>query len=151
MPTVDIGHRDPDKLRSIGPTIEVRIGFDFNFYSDTPPTVPSLSPARYTALLDTGASDSCIHSPLATHLGLPIVGRGEMSGANGKYPVDVYEAQILIPSLNGLVLSRTFPGVITPDDGLWFQALLGRDFLQDYLLTYNGKTGRVKLRSSRFR
>ena len=62
------------------------------------------------ALVDTGASESCIDSLLATELGLPVVDRRSVSGTHGAHPVNVHLAQVYVPTLDFTIFG-TFAGV----------------------------------------
>ena len=143
MPTADIGPGSPNSLRAVGPTANIAIGFDpnYRFSPGVPPNIPS---ATYPALVDTGASDSCIDSTLATALNLVVVDQQPISGVGGPQLVNVYAAQLVIPSLNW-VISGTFHGVHLTAGGQPHVALLGRSFLRHHTLVYDGRTGVVQL------
>lgn len=127
-----------------GPTVGVRIGFDETF--DPKKSVrPDLPDALYPALVDTGASESCIDTDLASVLRLPIVDRGDVSGVGGAIKVNIYAAQIIVPPLNLNIYGR-FAGVSLQAGGQRHQALLGRTFLQRTIMEYDGTTGSVILR-----
>lgn len=127
-----------------GPTLSVEIGFD-PWYVATPGNLrPSIPTARWPALVDTGASASCIDAALAQSLGLPLSGRDNVAGVGGISPVDRYLAQIYIPSLNWTIYG-TFSGAYLSAGGQPHQALIGRDFLKNFRMTYEGRTGEVIL------
>jgi hypothetical protein len=87
-------------LASHGPTLFVDIGFDPTFVSGTAVKNPPIAGIKgIHALVDTGASESCIDSLLASQLNLPIVDRRHVSGSAGPHEVNVYLAQVYIPSL----------------------------------------------------
>jgi predicted aspartyl protease len=130
----------PDLLSYYGPTIMVDIGFDPNYNETVPKPVPGITGIR--ALVDTGASESCIDSVLAQQLGLPIINRTEIAGAGGKHEINVHLAQIYLPALN-LTILGAFAGVHLSAGGQIHQALIGRTFLRHCTLTYEGKTGNV--------
>lgn len=127
-----------------GPTLEVEIGFDFQFRAETVNSRPDIPAARWSALVDTGASASCIDSALATELGLPLSGRYKVAGVGGISSVDRHLAQIYIPSLNHIIYG-VFSGVHLSAGGQPHQALIGRDFLKNFRMTYEGRTGEVIL------
>ncbi len=79
---LECGFDDPNALVHFGPTIRVKIGFDPEF-NPSLPKYPTFESEVYPALLDTGATTSCIVSELATYLNLPIVDRQTMSGVQG--------------------------------------------------------------------
>lgn len=148
MLEVECGFPQADHARAslvhIGPTISVRIGFDVNFRVQ-PQSRPDLPERTYPALIDTGATESCIDSELAALLELPIVDRAPMAGVDGSAQFNLHAAQITIPSLNFHIYGR-FAGVHLRAGGQSHQALLGRTFLQRFKMAYNGTTGSVVIR-----
>src|SRR5258706_7979829 len=90
-----------DMLVAIGPTLFVQIGFDPTF---DPLAIPIGSPNLPTnllhALVDSGATESCIDSTIATALNLPIIDRRSVSGVHGAGEVNMHLAHIHIPALN---------------------------------------------------
>ena len=88
MPTTRIGFdatdswSSRDQLTTFGPTLFVQIGFDPNFRPGSAP-LPNLPQLQLPALVDTGASESCIDSALAQKLQLPAVDTGQISGVQG--------------------------------------------------------------------
>jgi len=147
MPTTRIGFSDSeswsgqDKLIAFGPTLHVLIGFDPNFHPDHSP-FPNLPELELPALVDTGATESCIDSALAQKLQLPAVDTGQISGVQGTSETVFYLAQIYVPSLNYTIYGR-FSGVHLASGGQPHSALLGRTFLRNFVLTYEGRTGDV--------
>ena len=137
-------------LVNFGPAIEVQIGYDPHFdigkINVTGP--PKLGQQKYRALIDTGATTSCIDKSLATDLGLHIVDRSTQGGIGGINEFDMHLAQIHIPRL-GWGTHGKFAGVHLKDkDGNWFcHAILGRTFLENFRMVYKGWTGSVKLTS----
>ncbi len=147
MPTARIGFNDTDSLSGLdllirfGPTLFVQIGFDPAYTPDVSPC-PSLPQLELPALVDTGASESCIDSALAQKLELPAVDTGYISGVQGASETVIYLAQIYVPRLNWTIYGR-FSGVHLVSGGQPHNALLGRDFLRHFVLTYDGRTGDV--------
>ena len=93
------------------------------------------------ALIDTGASGSCISEDLAKELGLPIVDRMEVTGVGGRRVHNVYLAHVVVKQL-GVESRGAFIGV----PRLGAQPLLvGRDFLANVVLIYDGVTGVVTI------
>lgn len=127
-----------------GPTLEVEIGFDSRYSAETVSRRPDIPSARWPALVDTGASASCIDSALAVELGLPLSDRSNVAGVGGITLVDRYLAQIYIPSLNWTIYGP-FSGVYLSAGQQPHQALIGRDFLSNFRMTYEGRTGEVTL------
>lgn len=132
-----------DLLVVHGPTLFVDIGFD-PAYDPAAPTKPVLAETKLWALVDTGATESCIDNDLATKLGLPIVDRRRVGGISGIQQVNVHLAHIHIPSLN-FTLYGAFAGVDLIAGGQRHYALIGRTFLQGFRMTYDGPSGDVTL------
>ena len=147
MPTTDIGFRDSptvsgrSSLAFFGPTLYVRIGYDPTYQ---PGGFPSLPEQDYPALVDTGASSSCIDSDLATHLHLQVIDQQNISGVHGTLPVNIYAAQLYIPSLNQTIYGQ-FAGVHLNAGGQMHKAIIGRYFLSDFAMNYDGRSGTVIL------
>jgi predicted aspartyl protease len=107
-----------------------------------PPGVPNLPPQPLPALVDTGATESCIDSGLAMRLNLPIIDRRSVSGVHGAGAVNVHLAHVHIPSLAS-TLYGPFCAVDLVAGGQAHHALIGRTFLQHFTMTYDGRTGTV--------
>ncbi len=135
LPEVSVGQPNSDALRAVGPTIEVVIGFP----GDSDSSDRSI---RCTALIDTGAEDSCIDSALAARLGLPVVETTTGSGIQGASPFNMHLAQVDIPSVQRIRYDR-FMAVHLAQGGQQYCALLGREFLALFTMTYEGRTGTV--------
>jgi hypothetical protein len=135
----------PDLLATWGPTLLVNIGFDKD-WNDQKLTVPALAIAGVSALVDTGASESCIDDLLATQLNLPIIDRRPMSGIGGSQEAKIYLAQIYIPSL-AFTIYGAFAGVHLEAGGQVHKALIGRTFLSRFIMIYEGNTGTVTLKT----
>ena len=126
-----------------GPTLLVNIGFDEDYQPATQVLPrPGLTDVR--ALVDTGASASCIDSGLAADLALPVVDRRRIGGVGGEHEVNVHLAQIHVPTLLFTIYGRFF-GVHLEAGGQSHRALLGRDFLYRFLMVYEGHTGTVTI------
>jgi predicted aspartyl protease len=140
-------HAEPDGsdvLVAIGPVIQVVIGFDPSQHLPADQSATHPPSMDIQALIDTGAKESHIDANVAKVLKLPIVNRRTISGSNGKHLVDVYLAQIQIPSLNETIFGQ-FAGVKLVEGGSKHGALLGRAFLKKVIMNYNGLTGQVTL------
>lgn len=139
-------HVAADVLQQYGPTLAVQIGMDVQYRPDTG-GVPALPATPHAALVDTGASLSCIDSELAVSLSLPIVNRRAVSGVHGSNEVNVHLAQIYVPALRCTIYGE-FAGVHLKAGGQPHSALLGRGFLKDFTMTYDGRIGSVIIRRS---
>jgi len=130
-----------DLLVELGPTVRVDIGLK----SRSPAGgSPDLAEKRIRALIDTGAGGDCIDDELARRLGLPITDEGEISGVGGRHSAAIYTARVYIPSLDRL-LFQPFTGVKLHEGGQWHRVILGRTFLRQYRLAYDGASGQVEL------
>ena len=137
------GAAGAQKLTSYGPTLSVDIGFDSD-YGPSSRTLPVPGITGVAALVDTGAGVSCIDSILAAQLNLPIVDRRRISGVHGAEKVNMHLAQIHVPSLN-FTIYGAFAGVHLKTGGQIHQALIGRTFLQNFTMVYEGLTGTVTI------
>jgi predicted aspartyl protease len=131
-------------LQQNGPTIFVDIGFDATFQPTLPVKRPVAGITGISALVDTGAGESCIDSMLATQLNLPIVDRRHVSGCHGSQEVNMHLAQVYFPALN-FTIWGAFAGVHLAAGGQIHRALIGRTFLRHYTMVYEGRTGNVTL------
>ena len=149
MPTVSIGFEtvsgafSAEALIRYGPTLLVEIGFDPTF---APGQVsrPNLSTQTFPALLDTGADINCIDSNLASELGLRVLEQRIVAGLGGDFQTGIYLAQIYIPPLQ-VTLSGEFAGIISASRDMFHRAIIGRNFLRDFAMVYDGRTGVVTL------
>lgn len=151
MPSIECGFADGavgvlgcDLLVNKGPTLHVNIGFDPAYFPSPVDPPPRLPVVDLPALIDTGATDSCIDKLLAAQLKLPVVDRQKIAGVHGAREVDMHLAQIHVPSLQ-VTLYGTFAGVDLIAGGQIHHALIGRTFLRHFTMTYNGASGSVVL------
>ena len=132
-----------DLLITWGPTLAVNIGFDPT-YTPTQTHPPAPGVTNVSALVDTGATESCIDNLLASQLGLPALDRRQLAGVHGVQEVNMYLAQIHVVSMTRTIYGA-FAGVDLAAGGLIHRALIGRTFLQHFNMTYNGMTGTVTI------
>ena len=85
---------------NLGPVLDVLIGFDPNYRSGAPLTLP---PQQLRALLDTGATISSVDERLARTLNLTVVNSVKQTGIGGEVECDVCLAQIEVPSPAGRI------------------------------------------------
>lgn len=149
MPTIKCGFEDSahgagkDLLVIFGPTVRVDIGFD-SAWNVQSKNAPDAGMKSLPALIDTGATESCIDSLLAAKLNLPIVNRRKTAGAHGAKEVNMHLAQIHIPELPYTIYGE-FAAVDLIAGGQQHHALLGRTFLRNFTMTFDGRTGQVTL------
>lgn len=104
---------------------------------------PIPEPVTGLALIDTGATFTCVDEAAARRAGLPTRGTAKMASASHpEHEVPVFAGKISMDSINiniptamGADLSG-FPNLV---------ALIGRDMLQNCLFVYNGNTGAISL------
>lgn len=104
------------------------------------------NPVRIRALVDTGASGTCVDPSVVASLGLTPTGQTPMSTpSTGTTPhiADQYDVSLIIPCQNKPPLVQQTVGVacvqlLAPQG---FHALIGRDLLRQCVLTYDGTRG----------
>ncbi|HME68359.1 MAG TPA: aspartyl protease family protein, partial [Myxococcota bacterium] len=132
-----------DWLFSFGPTLQVIVGLH---PAAAPAGEAAVAPVERTvfALIDTGATLTCIDDALARDLGLPVIDKQVSSGIGGKTELDVYAANIKIPSL-GFGQYGRFAGAKLKEGDQRHEIILGRSLLRDLIMIYDGRTGKVQL------
>lgn len=113
---------------------------------------PIPNPVTIRALVDTGASTTCIDPSILKALSLTPTGNVKMvTPSTGKTPVDIdqYDVGIVIPAAiaNQIPFAlQTIPVACTElVSSQGFHALIGRDILSHCLLNYNGSMGMFTL------
>lgn len=126
-------------LQMRGPVVQVTVTIEENagkalLIQGKPVPIPKTG----WALIDTGASNTCIDEKAAQELGLPVIDVGFMlSATHEKVPCNIYPVLI-----NSQIMNFNSPR--TMGAGLAAQGLMvliGRDVLQRGILIYNGLTG----------
>ena len=136
-----------DHLVRIGPCLDVQVGFDPRFHQ--PVGRPNIPDERRVALIDTGASTSCIDEDLAESLGLPSHERDSLTGVIGEpYDARRFTAHLYLPDL-AHVYHWEFSGLPLKGRLRDCHLLIGRDLLAFYRLQYDGPAGTVHLETSR--
>lgn len=143
MPETNCGSSSSNSLVIMGPLLGVSIGFD-PMWQPSQPQPPVLDLINIPALVDTGSTESCIDNLLGSELGLPIVDRRGVFGIHGVKKVNMYLAQIYIPRVDRTIYGA-FAGVDLTTGGQFYKALIGRGFLQNFIMTYNGRSGTVTI------
>jgi predicted aspartyl protease len=102
------------------------------------------APVSGMALVDTGASHTCIDEHAAQELGLPVVDTVSIASASQPSALrSVYPVTIEIAGLPLPVNAPRAVGAELAPQGLL--ALIGRDVLQSCTLFYNGPTDQITL------
>ncbi|MBI2823099.1 MAG: retropepsin-like domain-containing protein [Planctomycetia bacterium] len=133
-------------LQNRGPTLQASLGLSQSFAApllERGEAVPA--PISGFALLDTGASNTCIDDAAAKKLGLPVIDVAKLTSAShSDTPVNVYPAHIeLLAGANIAFDVDRAMGAALDCQGLL--VLIGRDFLQSCTLFYNGPAGQITL------
>jgi hypothetical protein len=109
-------------------------------------SVPVPKPQRIRALIDTGASGSCLDPSILIALGIAPTGTiPVITPTTGANPVDCnqYDVSIIIPVMKGLPFHVPTMAVTEHEffNAQGFHALFGRDILSHCHFTYNGQMG----------
>ena len=95
------------------------------------------------ALIDTGASGTCVDQEAAAKVGLPVIDRAMMNSAShAKHEVPVYSGKLVVPEFIDINMECAMGASL---DGQNLIALIGRDLLQAAVLVYNGMDGTASL------
>jgi hypothetical protein len=107
---------------------------------------PVAQPVLITALVDTGASCTCVDPAALAQLQLTPTGSVSLATpttGSGLVSADQYDVALIIPAPNGQpLLLETIPVVASQlKTAQGFDALIGRDILGRCILNYNGDAG----------
>lgn len=100
------------------------------------------------AIIDTGASLTCVHEPILQQLQLNPISVAQFGTAHGQVQQSIYPARIVFPVWGGLTID--FQGVAGVDlTGQAIQTtppqqvicLIGRNLLERFVFIYNGPGG----------
>src|SRR5487761_597628 len=129
-------------LQMRGPVLQVAVTIEQNAGKALLSQGRTVATKTGLALIDTGASNTCIDEQVAQELGLPIIDVGSMqSASHEKHPCNIYPVQIITPVVT-LNSSRTMGANLAPQGLL---VLIGRDVLAACNLFYNGPSGQFTL------
>lgn len=109
---------------------------------------PSPSPGSQTlmALIDSGASISCINQSDAQSMGLQQISETQLGGVGGSEVSPIYAAAITLPQFGVTVDPVQIAGVANPLPNV--DMLIGRDILAQLDFNYNGGQGAFTLQNS---
>jgi len=135
----------PPLLVQRGPCVQVSISIAQSMSQQLIQQGASLPvPVSGLALIDTGASSTCIDDAIAEQLGVPAIDVVTMhSASHAGHPANIYPVRF---EVNGLPISLDVPramGAALASQGL--AMLIGRDVLQFCTLFYNGMSGAFTL------
>lgn len=147
----DLGGRGPNAmpLALSGPIIRVRIqvpmAVERVMVADGSPLPPPISGV---ALVDTGATTCAVNESSIRGLGVNPIGVIRSGSTAGLHTSNVYPGRItlIMPSgemevEHGRLAGVNLDGAHNPGGREPLIALLGRDFLQDFTMLYNGTLG----------
>ena len=131
-------------LHQRGPALQVNVTIEANAGKGLAAQGKTLPPPKVgLALIDTGATGTCIDEQAAQELGLPVIDVAMMTSATHKdQQCKVYPVQISIPGMLTLNSPRTIGAALAPQGLL---VLIGRDVLRNCCLFYNGPMGQITL------
>ena len=132
-------------LSQRGPCIQVTVGIARSMATQLLQQGQILpQPISGLALIDTGASATCIDEAVAQQLQLPVVDTVMMASAShASTPQNVYPIQIEVVGLPFIIDAPRAIGAALDNQELLL--LIGRDVLQQCTLFYNGVTGEITL------
>jgi len=128
-------------LQQRGPVLQVTVTIEQNAAKALAGQGKAVPNRQGLALIDTGASNTCIDEQAAKDLGLPVIDIGSMHSATHKVPCNIYPVQIVAPIVT-LNSPRTM-GAALAVQGLL--VIIGRDVLARCNLFYNGPFGQFTL------
>ena len=120
-------------LRLVGPHIQVLVG--------SPKSAPvgiNTDFLQLDALIDTGADDVCIDIRTAERLNLVPVDKTTIGGVGGVHEAIVVAALLEVPNLRFKRIVNMYAPI---DVSLSSKMLLGRSFLSNYIVTFDGPNG----------
>ena len=124
-------------LHQLGPRVAVTITplqDQIQTLSEQGKDIPE--PVTGFALIDTGASVTCVDQEAAAKAGLVTVGSAHLTSAtHTNETVPVYAGRLTIPGLGEFKTLQAFGAKLAP---LGFTALIARDVLMGCVLVYNG-------------
>ena len=148
MPLADAGFADPAGKPDRGALIEYGPSLEVVVSPFVDPPQPPTDGHTTHALVDTGATQSCIDMQLADSLSLPVVDFVMMAGAAGASRHPLYAARVAIPALE-IFQFGAFAGVDLAAGGQPHRVLLGRTFLTGTVMIYDGVRAQVTIASYR--
>lgn len=128
-------NRVPD-LQHIGPIIEIIIQPPFNNNPHIKVGGTFTPPKIIMALIDTGASSTCIDESIAVELGLIARDVINVCTPAGVSQQKVYDIVVTLPKLQNVSIPVLSPGANLAAQP--YRALIGRDILKHCTLIYNG-------------
>ncbi len=134
----------PELLQATGPVGQVQLEVPAALAQRlVAASTPIPAPVVGLALIDTGATVSCVDSSVPPRLTVNPVGRTTLSGATGRGASALYPMRLVI---RGVGLTVDYSHLVGAElSPMGYVALLGRDFLSRTLLVYHGPVGEYTL------
>lgn len=133
-----------EALERRGPAVQVTVGIAQAFAQPLQQQGTALpTPVSGWALIDTGASKTCVDDVAAKAMGLPVIDVTNMTSASHHaVKQNVYPVLIEIVGTAIKIDCRAM-GATLKSQGI--VALIGRDALRHFTMFYNGPTGQITL------
>src|SRR5713226_7279540 len=135
----------PALLAHLGPILQISVSIPQALAAlYTNQQIPIPSPVTGLALIDTGATKSCVHAPIMSNLGVNPIGVVTTGTPAGQVPQNLYPAHFTFPATGfnidfTSVIGADLTGQIILSQQLI--ALIGRDVLSLGTFIYNGSMG----------
>lgn len=136
----DVDDSTASALMGLGPFIDVLLV--------PPDDTKGMQPQQGVAIIDTGASRTCVDAETAKRAGWPRIDTARLSSVtHPDHEVPVFAGHLLCTSLQTHIHVDRWMGVnLRPNEApLPVVALIGRDLLQQALFIYNGHDGSFSL------
>jgi len=139
------GQPGPGGLLQAGPVLPLEIAIPSalsKFLSTQNQQIPA--PRSGLALIDTGATRSCVDSQIISSLGVNPIGITTLGTARGRSQHHLYPAKFSFPAIRFEVEFGSVVGVDLSGQGagnMQIIALIGRDVLSRCILIYHGTKG----------
>ena len=137
------GAINPEHLADVGPRLPVQVAIPDNLaVALTGRGAPLPAPVDGYAVFDTGASVTCVDESILTGLGVSPTGSIDMSTPAGITKANTYACALHFPA-------RPMPNadpifvVGTQLQQMGYAVLIGRDFLSNMVLIYDGPGARI--------
>ena len=132
-------------MRRFGPRVQITLALladQIGFFADKGETPPT--PLAGLALIDTGASSTCVDREAAERAGLAVVDSGPISSATHQNEVaPIYAGRLNLAGIPQDIDAKRAYGANLEPQGLI--ALIGRDMPANCVLVYNGLDGSFSL------
>lgn len=137
---------NPNVLLNAGPVVAVEVSIPAALaekFAKENQIIPQ--PRAGWALIDTGATHSCVDDGVISQLGVTPIRRATIHGSAGAQEVNVFPAHLRFPAIQGFEINfASMLGVNIQAQQFNNQpiiALLGRDVLTKCVFVYNGSLG----------